>query len=113
VAIDLGYSYCSNVEYGVQGYTWAVGAYQYYDTTCTSAGYEWVTLPVSSFDSILSKARAYEAQGSTPQTSASNGPFDLSISDGGLISGAVAGVWALAWVLRQLRAALDTDGEKE
>jgi len=48
-----------------------------------------------------------------PTNTASNGPFDLSISDGGLISGAVAGVWALAWVLRQLRAALDTDGEKE
>ena len=38
-------------------------------------------------------------------------PFVLSVEDGALISGAIGGVWALAWALRAIRSALDTGGE--
>lgn len=40
-------------------------------------------------------------------------PFVLSMSDGGLISGAVSLVWISGWAIRQLTRALNTDGEKE
>lgn len=43
--------------------------------------------------------------------SMSASPFNLSVEDGALLSGAIGGVWCLAWALRAIRSALDTDGE--
>lgn len=34
-------------------------------------------------------------------------PFYLSVEDGALISGAIAGVWLLAWSLKAIRSVLD------
>ena len=40
-------------------------------------------------------------------------PFNLSLSDGGLISGAVALVWITGWAFKKFVQALNTDGAKE
>lgn len=34
-------------------------------------------------------------------------PFALSVEDGALVSGAVAGVWCMAWAIRAIRSVLD------
>ena len=39
-------------------------------------------------------------------------PFNLSISDGALVSGAIVGTWAVAWAARQFVRALGSDGEE-
>jgi len=38
--------------------------------------------------------------------------FNLSVVDGGLISGAVLGIWFIGFGIRALIAALNTDGDK-
>lgn len=40
-------------------------------------------------------------------------PFNLSPEDGALISGAVIGVWCIAWACRALQRVLSTDGESQ
>lgn len=87
-----------------------------------SCPHPWVTVPVAKFQQLVD---AYEGSSgsSSPFTAdevaalkyqaANPSPFNLSIPDGTLVSGAIAGSWALAWVLKQLVRALNTDGEKE
>lgn len=89
-----------------------------------TCGHPWVTVRA---DKFLSLVEAYEGTGSGSASSqftadevaalkyqaANPSPFNLSIPDGSLVSGAIAGTWALAWVLKQLVRALNTDGEKE
>jgi len=57
--------------------------------------------PCSTF--VLVTPAEYAAQ--------SQNPFVLSIEDGGLVSGAIGGVWLFAWALLAVRRALDTDGD--
>lgn len=40
-----------------------------------------------------------------------NNPLNLSIADGALISGAIAGVWAIAWGIKLIARAIDFDGD--
>lgn len=41
----------------------------------------------------------------------SHNPFVLSLEDGALVSGAIGTVWGIAWALRAIRSALDSDRE--
>lgn len=44
-------------------------------------------------------------------SSLSSNPFHLSLSEGGLISGAIAGVWALAWCFKAIARTINLDGD--
>jgi len=90
-----------------------------------ACGHPWVTVRA---DKFLTLVEAFEGSSggttSPPQFTADEvaalkyqaanpSPFNLSIPDGSLVSGAVAATWALAWVLKQIVRAINTDGDKE
>lgn len=48
-----------------------------------------------------------------PEPTSSGNPFVLTLQQGSLISGAIAGVWILAWSLRAVRSVLHDDGDNQ
>lgn len=97
----------------------------------TSPGGSWDAMASGSFDCarayVIVDASEFEAlqAGQQPNAftadevaslkymAANPSPFNLSMSEGTLVAGAVAATWAVAWAVRQLVRALNTDGEKE
>ena len=95
-------------------------------TNCQADGKLSVAMSLEKFNEFIAVAQGAQAPqpGETAGFTASEiqalkyqaanpSPFNLSISDGSLIAGSVAAVWAFAWVLRQVVAALGSDREHE
>ncbi|CAH0352815.1 hypothetical protein [Aquabacterium sp. CECT 9606] len=112
--VSISYDAGSNQRvYVVEG-AWSSGscygqvlviAGEYGDLVAAAGGVSAPSTPTAQFTEEEVTSLKYQA--SNPS------PFNLSIPDGTLVSGAIAGTWALAWVIKQLVRALNTDGEKE
>lgn len=125
MAVNLTYAWCSGITYNVSGYTWAVSSYVHYAegacTGFTSDNGVWVTIPLSDFEQILFDANAYNGASSSGAFTSSEitalkyqaanpSPWNLSVEDGYLVSGAIVGVWVVAWTFRALYLTLRSDG---
>ena len=90
--------------------------------TCTSA---YVIIQTSEYNLIRDGYASFVSGGTTPTVSqftteevaalkyqaANPSPFNLSISDGSVVAGAVAATWAVAWACKALVRALGSDSE--
>lgn len=99
---------------------WIPGGYwETMSDASTQCARQYVIVDTGSFQAFVAGA----ASGGAPQFTAQEiaalkfqaanpSPFNLSISDGALVSGAIVGTWAVAWAARQFVRALGSDGEE-
>jgi hypothetical protein len=118
----LGSAWCADAD-GSGGFTnWRQASDPSTCTNATTGTGTWYFLPLADAQGLVSFAAGLPAP--TPQftsdevtalklQAANPSPFNLSPSDGGLISGAVALVWITGWAFKKFVQALNTDGAKE
>ncbi|WP_290901859.1 hypothetical protein [Aquabacterium sp.] len=119
MAVDYTYVWC--VSFGEANDYWlsSLGTFEQYMSQGYSCGRTWTVIKTTDFQAILSaqggpvvssftaeEVAALKFQANNPS------PFNLSISDGALVSGAIVGTWAVAWAARQFVRALGSDGEE-
>ena len=115
-------SWCARLEF-VNGLESITTEYAYTGEPCPSGW--WLLLPKDQADALTSAYLAALNGGNTPQFStaevaalkyqaANPSPFNLSISDGAYVGGAIVATWAVAWGLRALVQVLGVaDGNQQ
>lgn len=129
MAVDLQYVWCVDFP-SSSGWYSDPGNFEHMYGSSYSCTRGWVVMPADIWASALQSGAvltgASGAATPTPSNSqftveevaalkfqANNpSPFNLSISDGALVSGAIVGTWAVAWAARQFVRALGSDGEE-
>ncbi|MEK6668181.1 MAG: hypothetical protein AABZ19_05085 [Pseudomonadota bacterium] len=118
MAVDYQYVWC--VQFGEANDYWlsSAGTFEPYGSAGFNCSRSWTVIKSTDFRDLLVSV----SQEQTPFTveeiaalkfqAANPSPFNLSISDGALVSGAIVGTWAVAWAARQFVRALGSDGEE-
>lgn len=119
-------AYCVDFESGVSGWHSADGNYESHWNFPAGCSRGWVVIQSYEFQSIYDASQGSGgSSGSTTQftetevaalkwQAANPSPFNLSVSDGALVGGAIVATWAVAWGLRQLVQTLGVaDGNQQ
>jgi len=129
MAVDLQYVWCVDFPSSAGWYS-DPGNFEHMYGDSYSCSRGWVLIPSDYWQGALQSGAVLTGtgtpsggSGSAPALftveevaalkyqAANPSPFNLSISDGLQVSGAIAAAWALGWVLRAFIQALNTDGE--
>lgn len=117
--------YCSTFEGGTPDWLSLAGNWEQMDAYAT-CNRPFIIMETGEFNTLIAAAQQGGSGGTTsPQfteaevaalkwQAANPSPFNLSISDGALVGGAIVATWAVAWGVRQLVQTLGVaDGNQQ
>lgn len=126
MAVDFTWVWCAQFGEAPDYWLSSPGTFEQYGSPSFSCGRQWTVIKTSDFQDIyLASQQGGGSTGSTAQftetevaalkwQAANPSPFNLSISDGALVGGAIVATWAVAWGLRQLVQTLGVaDGNQQ
>jgi hypothetical protein len=103
----MAYTYCASFQ--PSGDSWISGPGEW-EEVATAAE---CTRPyaIVRSDALAVLEAAANSGTNQPVTPTSSNPFDLSISEGSQVAGAILAIWAVAWSIKQIVRAINQDGD--